>query len=85
MPFVAVVAELLALALSGGCVISMLTFVMLSWQGADTVIYERLDRNYPLTGEMKDVTLQHMEDFGSAGLRTLCLAYAELDDHFYEE
>jgi phospholipid-transporting ATPase len=26
-----------------------------------------------------------MEEYGSAGLRTLCLSYAELDPAFYEE
>ncbi len=54
-------------------------------QGADTVIYERLARGHPLNDSLRDVTLQHMEEFGSAGLRTLCLAYAELDADFYDE
>jgi phospholipid-transporting ATPase len=54
-------------------------------QGADTVIYERLDRKYHLNDQLKEVTLQHMEEFGSAGLRTLCLSYTELDPKFYDE
>lgn len=54
-------------------------------QGADTVIYERLDRGHILNEQLKEVTLQHMEEFGSAGLRTLCLAYTELDPQFYDE
>jgi hypothetical protein len=54
-------------------------------QGADTVIYERLARDNPTNAELRDVTLQHMEDFGSAGLRTLCLAYRELDPAFYDQ
>lgn len=56
-----------------------------SLQGADTVIYERLDRRHPLNEKFKDITLQHMEDFGSAGLRTLCLSYTELDPKYYDE
>jgi hypothetical protein len=54
-------------------------------QGADTVIYERLARNHPTNEALRDVTLSHMEDFGSAGLRTLCLAYRELDPAQYDE
>eukprot|EP00878_Enallax_costatus_P006567 GHUV01006885.1.p1 GENE.GHUV01006885.1~~GHUV01006885.1.p1 ORF type:complete len:874 (+),score=262.00 GHUV01006885.1:436-3057(+) len=59
--------------------------IILYCKGADTVIYERLDRRHPLNEKFKEVTLQHMEDFGSAGLRTLCLSYTELDPKFYDE
>jgi phospholipid-transporting ATPase len=55
------------------------------FQGADTVIYERLAHKHPLNAKLKEVTQQHMEDFGSAGLRTLCLAYTELDPDFYDK
>jgi hypothetical protein len=48
------------------------------------VIYERLARGHPTNEALRDVTLQHMEDYGSAGLRTLCLAYKELDATFYD-
>lgn len=54
-------------------------------QGADTVIYERLAKKHLLNEQLKEVTLQHMEEFGSAGLRTLCLAYTELDPRLYDE
>lgn len=54
-------------------------------QGADTVIYERLAHQHPLNDKLKEVTQQHMEDFGSAGLRTLCLSYTELDPDFYDK
>ena len=51
-------------------------------QGADTVIYERLaDGN----NQLKNVTREHLEQFGSAGLRTLCLAYRDLSSEFYEK
>ena len=54
-------------------------------QGADTVIYERLDPGNPLNAELRPVTRAHMEGFGAAGLRTLCLASALLDPDFYDE
>ena len=41
-------------------------------QGADTVIYERLSE---AGRRFADVTLDHLEEFGNQGLRTLCLAY----------
>ena len=53
-------------------------------QGADTVIYERLAANNPVNNSMKGVTRQHMEEYGAAGLRTLCLAYCELDKAEYD-
>lgn len=59
--------------------------LLLSLQGADTVIYERLAHKHPLNAKLKEVTQQHMEDFGSAGLRTLCLAYTELDPDAYDK
>ena len=53
-------------------------------QGADTVIYERLAQNNSTNQQIKGVTRQQMEEFGSAGLRTLCLAYAEVSMDFYD-
>jgi magnesium-transporting ATPase (P-type) len=50
-------------------------------QGADTVIYERLVDG---SNDIKTVTREHLEQFGSAGLRTLCLAYKELHPGVYE-
>ncbi len=52
-------------------------------QGADTVIYERLDHSDQQNVSLKAPTTAHMEEYGSAGLRTLCLAYAEVDPAFY--
>lgn len=50
-------------------------------QGADNVIFERLaDGN----DELKRATREHLEQFGSAGLRTLCLAYRDLNPEMYE-
>ncbi|DBB12995.1 TPA: hypothetical protein ACH3X3_005736 [Trebouxia sp. C0006] len=53
-------------------------------KGADTVIYERLASNNPVNNSMKGVTREHMEQYGAAGLRTLCLAYCELDKADYD-
>ena len=55
-----------------------------SVQGADTVIYERLDPANPLNGRLKQLTRDHMEAYGEAGLRTLCLACVELEPAAYD-
>lgn len=51
------------------------------FQGADTVIYERLGAG---NDEIKKITRVHMEQYGESGLRTLCLAYKDLSPDFYE-
>lgn len=53
-------------------------------QGADTVIYERLDPSNALNKKLKQLTREHMEAYGEAGLRTLCLACVELDPAAYD-
>lgn len=50
-------------------------------QGADTVIYERLAGG---NNDIKKRTRDHMEQYGAAGLRTLCLAYRDLNPDTYE-
>ncbi|KAI5437312.1 Phospholipid-transporting ATPase 3, variant 4 [Lathyrus oleraceus] len=50
-------------------------------KGADNVIFERLADG---SNDIKKVTREHLEQFGSAGLRTLCLAYKELHQEVYE-
>ncbi|XP_057948489.1 phospholipid-transporting ATPase 3 isoform X2 [Malania oleifera] len=55
--------------------------LVLYCKGADSVIYERLaDGN----NDLKKTTRKHLEQFGSAGLRTLCLAYRDLSSDVYE-
>ncbi|KAI3901768.1 hypothetical protein MKW98_013883 [Papaver atlanticum] len=55
--------------------------LVLYCKGADTVIYERLtDGN----NDIKNLTREHMEQYGSSGLRTLCLAYRDLSVEFYD-
>ncbi|XP_071740152.1 phospholipid-transporting ATPase 3-like [Rutidosis leptorrhynchoides] len=55
--------------------------LLLYCKGADSVVYERLrDGN----DEIKKLTRVHMEQYGEAGLRTLCLAYRDLSPEMYE-
>lgn len=49
-------------------------------QGADTVIFERLAAGMD---DVRKVTREHLEHFGSSGLRTLCLAYRDLNPETY--
>ncbi|XP_057448372.1 phospholipid-transporting ATPase 3-like [Lotus japonicus] len=55
--------------------------LVLYCKGADSVIYERLADGY---NDIKKVTREYLEQFGSSGLRTLCLAYKELHPDVYE-
>lgn len=55
--------------------------IKLYCKGADTVILERLAPNNP----MVDTTLQHLEDYATEGLRTLCLAMREIPESEYKQ
>ncbi|KAM7269267.1 hypothetical protein ACFE04_024764 [Oxalis oulophora] len=55
--------------------------LVLYCKGADTVIFERLADGQ---NDLKNITREHLEQFGSAGLRTLCLAYIDLSPTMYE-
>ena len=50
-------------------------------KGADTVILERLHPDNPTV----EVTLQHLEDYASEGLRTLCLAMREIPEAEFQQ
>ncbi|NXX94067.1 AT8A1 ATPase, partial [Centropus bengalensis] len=50
-------------------------------KGADTVIYDRLAE----TSKYKEITLKHLEQFATEGLRTLCFAVAEISESDYRE
>ena len=50
-------------------------------KGADTVILERLGKDNPST----EVTLQHLEDYATEGLRTLCLAMREIPEQEFQQ
>ncbi|MBZ3879966.1 Phospholipid-transporting ATPase FetA [Sciurus carolinensis] len=54
--------------------------VMLFCKGADTIISELLHRSCVA---LNNVTMEHLDDFASDGLRTLMVAYRELDDKFF--
>lgn len=49
-------------------------------KGADTVIYERLENT-----QFADATEQHLTNFASKGLRTLCCAYSTVEEDFYTQ
>eukprot|EP00798_Chlamydomonas_sp_ICE-L_P010142 gene10142-8043_t len=53
-------------------------------KGAEDVIYERLCPDHPLNVRHRDVSLSQLESFGDTGLRTLCIAFNELDPAFYQ-
>ncbi|OBS59185.1 hypothetical protein A6R68_09690, partial [Neotoma lepida] len=50
-------------------------------KGADNVIFERLSKD----SKYMEETLCHLEYFATEGLRTLCVAYADLSENQYEE
>uniref|UniRef100_A0A3Q3XA32 Phospholipid-transporting ATPase n=1 Tax=Mola mola TaxID=94237 RepID=A0A3Q3XA32_MOLML len=48
-------------------------------KGADTIIFERL---HPSCNRLKEVTTGHLNEYASDGLRTLALAYKDLDEAY---
>ncbi|KAL1347323.1 hypothetical protein HN51_020788 [Arachis hypogaea] len=56
--------------------------ISLLCKGADSVMFERLALN---GREFEDKTLEHVQQYADAGLRTLILAYRELDENEYKE
>lgn len=50
-------------------------------KGADTVILERLHADNPIV----ESTLQHLEEYASEGLRTLCLAMREVPEDEFQQ
>uniref|UniRef100_A0A671LFD1 Phospholipid-transporting ATPase n=1 Tax=Sinocyclocheilus anshuiensis TaxID=1608454 RepID=A0A671LFD1_9TELE len=51
-------------------------------KGADTIIYERL---HPSCSELMKVSTEHLNEFAGEGLRTLVLAYKDLDEEYFSE
>ncbi|XP_077516443.1 ATPase phospholipid transporting 8B isoform X2 [Amblyomma americanum] len=51
-------------------------------KGADSVIFERLD---PSSEALKIKTTEHLNKYAGEGLRTLCLAYKDLDEAYFQE
>ncbi|XP_036793793.1 phospholipid-transporting ATPase IA isoform X6 [Oncorhynchus mykiss] len=48
---------------------------------ADTVVYDRLADS----SRYKEITLKHLEQFATEGLRTLCFAVAEISESSYQQ
>ncbi|XP_047674860.1 phospholipid-transporting ATPase ID [Tachysurus fulvidraco] len=51
-------------------------------KGADTIVYERLDKT---CSKLMDLTTEHLNEFAGEGLRTLVLAYKDLDEQYFSE
>ncbi|XP_068454998.1 phospholipid-transporting ATPase ID-like [Clinocottus analis] len=51
-------------------------------KGADTIIYERLHCS---CSKLMDVTTEHLNEFAGEGLRTLALAYKDLDEEYFKQ
>nr|XP_027190290.1 putative phospholipid-transporting ATPase 9 isoform X2 [Cicer arietinum] len=56
--------------------------ILLLCKGADSVMFERLAKN---GREFEEKTLEHVSEYADTGLRTLLLAYRELDEEEYNE
>ncbi|KAM6961212.1 phospholipid-transporting ATPase ID [Aplochiton taeniatus] len=56
--------------------------VKLYSKGADTVIFDRLDES---NKDLMHTTLEHLNEFAGEGLRTLALAYRDLDEDYLQE
>ncbi|XP_047153651.1 putative phospholipid-transporting ATPase 9 [Vigna umbellata] len=56
--------------------------ILLLCKGADSVMFERLAKD---GREFEEKTLEHVHEYADAGLRTLILAYRELDENQYNE
>ncbi|XP_038853124.1 phospholipid-transporting ATPase IB-like [Salvelinus namaycush] len=50
-------------------------------KGADNVIFERLTD----ASQYKELTMAHLEQFATEGLRTLCFTYVDLEEGLYRE
>ncbi|XP_033927142.1 phospholipid-transporting ATPase ID isoform X2 [Melopsittacus undulatus] len=56
--------------------------IRLYCKGADTILLERL---HPINQDLSSVTSDHLNEFAGEGLRTLVLAYRDLEQSYYEE
>ncbi|VDP50480.1 unnamed protein product [Soboliphyme baturini] len=57
--------------------------VTLYCKGADTMIFERISKSS--AAELEAITQSHLDKFANDGLRTLCLAYKEVDVDYFED
>ncbi|XP_043936578.1 phospholipid-transporting ATPase ID [Protopterus annectens] len=56
--------------------------ICLYCKGADTILFERLHHS---SQDLMNITNDHLNEYAADGLRTLVLAYKELDELCYEE
>ncbi|XP_059581349.1 phospholipid-transporting ATPase ID isoform X2 [Alligator mississippiensis] len=51
-------------------------------KGADTILYELL---HPSCGDLKEETTEHLNEFAGEGLRTLVVAFKNLEEKYFED
>ncbi|XP_006895390.1 PREDICTED: probable phospholipid-transporting ATPase IM [Elephantulus edwardii] len=51
-------------------------------KGADTILFEKL---HPSNEDLLSLTSDHLSEFAGEGLRTLAIAYRDLDDKYFKE
>ncbi|KAK2084351.1 Phospholipid-transporting ATPase ID [Saguinus oedipus] len=56
--------------------------IRLYCKGADTILLDRLHHS---TQELLNTTMDHLNEYAGEGLRTLVLAYRDLDEEYYED
>uniref|UniRef100_A0A8B9ZZA1 Phospholipid-transporting ATPase n=1 Tax=Anas zonorhyncha TaxID=75864 RepID=A0A8B9ZZA1_9AVES len=56
--------------------------IRLYCKGADTILLERL---HPANQDLTNVTTDHLNEYAGEGLRTLVLAYKDLEESYYED
>ncbi|NXR76042.1 AT8B2 ATPase, partial [Pycnonotus jocosus] len=56
--------------------------IRLYCKGADTILLERL---HPINQELTSITTDHLNEYAGDGLRTLVLAYKDLEESYYKD
>uniref|UniRef100_A0A8C9A5L4 Phospholipid-transporting ATPase n=1 Tax=Prolemur simus TaxID=1328070 RepID=A0A8C9A5L4_PROSS len=56
--------------------------IKLYCKGADTILFEKL---HPSNGDLLSLTSDHLSEFAGEGLRTLAIAYRDLDDKYFKD
>ncbi|NXF12563.1 AT8B2 ATPase, partial [Smithornis capensis] len=56
--------------------------IRLYCKGADTILLERL---HPVSQDLASITTDHLNEYAGEGLRTLVLAYKDLEESYYKD
>ncbi|NXT64577.1 AT8B2 ATPase, partial [Chaetops frenatus] len=56
--------------------------IRLYCKGADTILLERL---HPVNQDVTSITTDHLNEYAGEGLRTLVLAYKDLEENYYKD